>query len=70
MRCLPGETGVIDLNAFFGALKRIGYDGPVVVELFNARLRAMAPDEAVRTTAEALGRAWREAGLEPRTQSH
>ncbi len=31
VRCLPGETGVIDLSIFFHALKRIGYDGPVVV---------------------------------------
>lgn len=64
VRCLPGETGVIDLNTFFSALKKIGYDGPVVVEPFNARLRAMAPEDAVRTTAAALGQVWREAGLE------
>lgn len=65
VRCLPGETGVIDLTTFLGTLKRIGYDGPVVVEPFNAPLRAMAPDDAVRTTAEALSRVWQEAGLEP-----
>lgn len=65
VRCLPGETGVIDLNAFFGTLERIGYDGPVVVEPFYAPLRAMAPEDAVRTTAAALAKVWLEAGLEP-----
>lgn len=65
VRCLPGESGVIDLSIFFQALTRIGYDGPVVVEPFNARLRAMTPEDAVRTTAEALGKVWREAGLGP-----
>ena len=54
VRCLPGETGVIDLNIFLGTLQQVGYDGPVVVEPFNAPLREMAPEEAVRTTAEAL----------------
>lgn len=63
-RCLPGETGVIDIGAFLDRLQHIGYDGPVVVEPFNAPLRSMAPEEAVRATAEALGKVWREAGLE------
>ena len=31
-RCLPGETGVIDLVGFLQALKEIGYDGPVTPE--------------------------------------
>ncbi len=64
VRCLPGETGVVDLNSFLGTLQRVGYDGPVVVEPFNAPLRAMAPEDAVRTTAEALAKVWREAGLD------
>ena len=63
VRCLPGETGVVDLNAFFAALRRVGYDGPVVVEPFYAPLRAMAPGDAVRTTAAALAKVWRDAGL-------
>ncbi|CAA9582886.1 MAG: hypothetical protein AVDCRST_MAG86-3083 [uncultured Truepera sp.] len=65
VRCLPGETGVVDLNTFLGSLQRIGYDGPVVVEPFNARLRAMPAEDAVRTTADALAKVWREAGLTP-----
>lgn len=64
VRCLPGETGVIDIHTFLGRLGRIGYDGPVVVEPFNAPLRAMVPEDAVRTTAEALQRVWQGAGLE------
>jgi sugar phosphate isomerase/epimerase len=34
IRCLPGETGVIDLTGFLRSLKRIGYDGPVTPEPF------------------------------------
>lgn len=47
MRLLPGE-GVIDLPAFLGAIAARGYDGPVSVEIFSARLRAMPPAEAAR----------------------
>ncbi|MBI5800832.1 MAG: sugar phosphate isomerase/epimerase [Verrucomicrobia bacterium] len=34
-RELPGATGVIDLTQFFGALTRLGYDGPVRAEPFE-----------------------------------
>ena len=34
-RELPGTTGVIDLAQFLGALRRLGYDGPVRVEPFE-----------------------------------
>ena len=30
VRCLPGETGVIDIVGFLQALQTIGYDGPVL----------------------------------------
>lgn len=33
-RCLPGETGVIDLVGFLKALKEIRYEGPVTPESF------------------------------------
>lgn len=60
MRLLPGE-GVIDLPGFLGAIAARGYDGPVSVELFSERLRAMPPEEAARrayeTTAAAITRA-------------
>ncbi len=59
MRVLPGE-GVIDLDQYLGAVAARGYDGPVSVELFSERLRAMEPMEAARlafaATANALSR--------------
>jgi sugar phosphate isomerase/epimerase len=57
-RELPAATGVIDLGAFLGALRDIGYDGPVRAEPFNAALRAMPPEEAVAATAAALRKAF------------
>ena len=36
----------------------------MVVEPFDAPLRAVAPKDAVQTTAAALGRVWSSAGLE------
>lgn len=62
VRCLPGATGVVVLNTFFGALTRPGYDDPAVVEPFNAPLRAMIPEDAMQTTAAALSRVWRSCG--------
>lgn len=52
-RELPG-SGVIDLKGFLGALKKIGYDGPITVEPFNQRLREMPLREAVKATAVSL----------------
>ncbi len=52
-RLLPGD-GVIDLAAFLGALKTIGYVGPVAVETFNKEISALGHDEAARRTAEAV----------------
>ena len=63
VRDLPGATGVIDIAAFLSALQHIGYDGPVMVEPFSQRVRAMEREEAVAATAAALGRVWEQAGL-------
>lgn len=63
VRCLPAETGVIDLAGFLKALDKTGYDGPVVPEPFSARLRALPPADAARETGQALARAWQAAGL-------
>lgn len=57
-RALPGETGVCDIGGFLQALAAIGYDGPVTVEPFSQRLREMTAEDAVRTTADSLRRAW------------
>ncbi len=63
VRDLPAATGVIDIAAFLRALQHIGYDGPVMVEPFSQRVQAMEREEAVATTAAALGCAWQQAGL-------
>lgn len=63
VRCLPGETGVIDLAGFLQALNDIGYTGPVTPEPFSQRVREMSPEDAARTTGEALKEVWQAAGL-------
>lgn len=55
-RELPGESGVIDLKAFIGALIKIGYDGPVRAEPFNAKLNNMEDAAALSATAKAMKR--------------
>jgi len=58
VRALPGETGVIDLAGFLGALQEINYDGPVMAEPFSEKVRAMPPDQAIAVTAEAIDSVW------------
>jgi len=54
-RRLPLETGVIDLAGFIGALRKIGYEGPVVAEPFSSRLKSLESDEArLQETGESL----------------
>ena len=62
-RCLPGESGVIDLTTFLRALDHIGYDGPLTVEPFSQRLREMPPEQAASETAQALNAVLAKAGL-------
>jgi sugar phosphate isomerase/epimerase len=57
-RDLPGATGVIDIATFMRAVKDTGFDGPVAVEPFNARVSALEPAEQVRLAAESLTRIW------------
>lgn len=45
-RCLPGETGVIDIKGFLQALDAIGYRGPVVAEPFKKELADLPNDDA------------------------
>jgi sugar phosphate isomerase/epimerase len=56
-RELPVATGVIDVAGFVGALRRIGYDGPVRPEPFNQALNAMENDAACAAASEALHKA-------------
>jgi len=62
-RRLPGESGVIDLTGFLQGLKAIGYTGPIAPEPFSAKVREMAPEEAIGATAEAVLGVWRDAGV-------
>ena len=57
-RELPCATGVIDLKTFLAALVKIGFDGPVRAEPFNAALRKLPPEEAVAKTAAAMKQAF------------
>ena len=58
VRCLPGETGRIDIAGFMNALRTIQYDGPVVAEPFEKKLNALTPAEATRVVAEAVNKVW------------
>ena len=58
-RELPAATGVIPVKQFLDALLRIGYDGPIQAEPFNATLRAMPIERACATTSAAMTRAFR-----------
>jgi sugar phosphate isomerase/epimerase len=57
-RELPAATGVIDARSFLGALKEIGYDGPVRAEPFNEAVRKMTPDQAIAATKAAIDKAF------------
>ena len=56
-RALPGATGVIDLAGFVGALRLIGYDGPITCEPMAKALRELPTineDKILALTAKAL----------------
>ena len=57
-RSLHGETGVIDLTGFLGALKHIGYDGPVTPEPFMSEFKEMDPVVVVERAAEGFRAIW------------
>lgn len=59
-RQLPGDSGLIDLKGFMGALVKIGYDGAVRAEPFNAKLNAMENEDALQATSKAI---WRTVNL-------
>jgi sugar phosphate isomerase/epimerase len=63
VRCLPGASGLIDLDGFLGALAGIGYDGPVAVEPFDHRLAALTAGERVRLAAASLRAAFAALGV-------
>ena len=57
-RELPASTGVIDIASFLGALKEIGFTGPVRVEPFNEAVRRMPPEQAIAAAKAALDKAF------------
>jgi sugar phosphate isomerase/epimerase len=61
-RLMPGE-GVIDLTAFLHALKEIGYQDGVSIEVFGRGLKFMAPEEGARLGLESARRVMQKAGL-------
>jgi len=66
VRCLPLESGVIDLAGFMRKLAVLNYDGPVTPEPFSAALRELAakdPLAAAKRTAEAMDALWEAGGL-------
>ncbi len=66
VRCLPMETGVIDLVGFIKELASLGYDGPVVTEPFNAKLNDLAsqdPMAAATSVATSMKKLWHASGL-------
>jgi sugar phosphate isomerase/epimerase len=54
VREMVASTGVIDIVSFVGALRSIGYDGPVTVEPFSKAVKAMALEDAVALTSRSL----------------
>ncbi|MCY4092491.1 MAG: TIM barrel protein [Caldilineaceae bacterium] len=63
-RALPAETGLTDVAGFLQALDAIGYDGPVTVEPFSQRVRALVPAGAAQAAADSLALSWQLAGLQ------
>ncbi len=55
-RCLPGETGVIDIAGFLKALKEINYQGPVTAEPFSSKLAKLSPENIVKLTGESVAK--------------
>jgi sugar phosphate isomerase/epimerase len=65
VRELPGATGQIDIVAFLSTLSALGYDGPVAVETFSDKLRAMTPNEAASQAGAAVKSVYEAAGVKP-----
>jgi sugar phosphate isomerase/epimerase len=66
VRCLPLETGVIDLAAFMRKLAALGYDGPVTTEPFNQALNEVAardPEAAALSVSAQMDKLWEAAEL-------
>lgn len=68
VRCLPLETGVIDLVGFMRKLAALGYDGPVTTEPFNQRINAIAAEDplaAAQAVSQAMDQLWQAKAIAP-----
>ena len=61
-RLMPGE-GVIDWGAFFGSLKRIGYEDGVSPEIFGRGLKDMPPEQGATLGRDTTLAVMRKAGV-------
>lgn len=62
-RCLPGETGVIDIVGFLYWLKDINFKGPVTPEPFSEKTKGLTASAAIQLVGEAVDKVWKKAGL-------
>lgn len=56
-RELPATTGIIDIKSFLTALIKVGYDGFIQAEPFNAALEQLDNEEATKKTAASMKKA-------------
>jgi sugar phosphate isomerase/epimerase len=63
VRCLPGETGIINIVGFLQCLKDIHYLGPVTPEPFSERLKGLSTLEAICLVGISIDEVWRKAGF-------
>ncbi|MEN9937117.1 MAG: hypothetical protein RLZZ387_3696 [Chloroflexota bacterium] len=63
VRRLPSTTGVIDLAGFMGALRELGYDGPVTPEPFEKRLADQPAEQSAREAHDSMLALWSAARL-------
>lgn len=61
-RLMPGE-GIIDFNAFFGALKKIGYADGVSPEIFGRGLKDIPPEQGAQLGLKMTDAVMRKAGV-------
>ncbi|HEY0073236.1 MAG TPA: sugar phosphate isomerase/epimerase family protein [Abditibacteriaceae bacterium] len=64
VRCLPGETDVIDIVAFLQGLQSIGYNGPITPEPFKKELSDLpSDDERLKVVGASMDKIFKSAGL-------
>ena len=60
IRCLPCETGVVDIAGFMNTLRKIGYAGPVEAEPFDSTLKNLPLDiDRLEKAGRAVAKAFR-----------